>query len=99
MGTAPIALTMMGGVFDDPKWPSERLLHSCSLICPLAPGLSADLLFFVKAGKTVVSRGIKSNPCHTPLRIKSLSKSLASSFAHISYFKCVEIQAASRCCA
>ena len=85
---------MTGGVVNDPKWPSERPLHSCSSIFSLAPGLSADLLFFVKAGETVVSHGIKSNPSHTPLRIKSLSKSLASSFAHISYCKSLEIQAA-----
>ena len=56
LGTAPIAFTMMGVVFDVPKWPNERPLHSCSSICSLAPGLSADLLFLVKAGKTVVSR-------------------------------------------
>ena len=56
LGTAPITLTMMGCEFDVPKWPNERPPHSCSSICSLVPGLSADLLFLVKVGKTVVSQ-------------------------------------------
>ena len=52
----------------------------------------------MRTGKAVAYRRIKSNPSRTPLRIKSLSKSLASYFAHISYLKSVKIQAALGCC-